>query len=82
MKKDLHTDKYRMVAFKDVSTGEIFLTKSTANARETVVVDGVEYPQVSLEITSSSHPFYTGKMKLVDTAGRVERFKRKYGIRD
>ncbi len=82
MKKDLHTTAYRMVAFKDVSTGDVFLTKSTASARETVTIDGVEYPQVSLEITSASHPFYTGKMKLVDTAGRVERFKKKYGIRD
>jgi len=67
-----------MVAFKDMSNGDTFITRSTANTRETEVIDGVEYPLVKLEISSSSHPFYTGKMKLVDTAGRVDKFMNRY----
>ncbi len=71
MKEGIHPNNYRLVAFKDMSNGQVFLTKSTIQSRENEVVDGVEYPLVKLEISSSSHPFYTGKMKLVDTAGRV-----------
>ncbi len=67
-----------MVAFKDMSNGDTFITRSTVNARETEVIDGVEYPVIKLEISSSSHPFYTGKMKLVDTAGRVDKFMNRY----
>ena len=67
-----------MVAFKDMSNGDTFITRSTANTRETEVIDGVEYPVIKLEISSSSHPFYTGKMKLVDTAGRVDKFMNRY----
>lgn len=67
-----------MVAFKDMSNGDTFITRSTVNARETEEIDGVEYPVVKLEISSSSHPFYTGKMKLVDTAGRVDKFMNRY----
>ena len=78
MKKGIHPDNYRMVAFKDMSDGTIFLNKSTIQAKENEVVDGVEYPVVKLEISSSSHPFYTGKMKLVDTAGRVDKFMTRY----
>ena len=78
MKKGIHPDSYRLVAFKDMSNGQIFLTKSTVQAKETEVVDGVEYPVVKLEISSGSHPFYTGKMKLVDTAGRVDKFMNRY----
>ncbi len=78
MKKDIHPEEYRMVAFKDMSDGTIFLTKSTIQTKETETVDGVEYPLVKLEISSSSHPFYTGKMKLVDTAGRVDKFMNRY----
>ena len=78
MKKGIHPDNYRMVAFKDMSNGEIFITRSTAEAKETIEVDGVEYPLVKVEISRTSHPFYTGKMKLVDTAGRIDKFKRKY----
>jgi len=78
MKKGIHPDSYRLVAFKDMSNGEIFLTKSTIQTRENEVVDGTEYPLVKLEISSSSHPFYTGKMKLVDTAGRVDKFMNRY----
>jgi len=78
MKKGIHPDNYRVVAFKDMSNGNIFLNKSTIQTRETEIVDGEEYPVVKLEISSSSHPFYTGKMKLVDTAGRVDKFMNRY----
>ena len=78
MKAGIHPDNYRMVAFKDMSNEDVFLTKSTANAKETIEVDGVEYPLIKLEISRTSHPFYTGKMKLVDTAGRIDKFKSKY----
>ncbi len=78
MKKGIHPDNYRMVAFKDMSNGEIYITRSTAEAKETIEVDGVEYPLVKVEISRTSHPFYTGKMKLVDTAGRIDKFKKKY----
>lgn len=78
MKKGIHPENYRMVAFKDMSNGHTFITKSTAGAKETIDVDGVEYPLIKLEISSSSHPFYTGKMKLVDTAGRVDKFRSRY----
>jgi len=79
MKKGIHPEDYRLVAFKDMSDGTIFLTKSTIKTKETETVDGVEYPLAKLEISSSSHPFYTGKMKLVDTAGRVDKFMSRYG---
>merc|ERR1711916_370937 len=78
MKKGIHPENYRMVAFKDMSNGDVFLTRSTAEAKETIDVDGVEYPVVKLEISRTSHPFYTGKSKLVDTAGRIDKFKNKY----
>lgn len=78
MKKGIHPDNYRLVAFKDMSNGDVFVTRSTANTRETENVDGVDYPVIKLEISSSSHPFYTGKMKLVDTAGRVDKFMNRY----
>ncbi len=78
MKKEIHPENYRQVAFKDMSNGETFITRSTVNTRETIEIDGTEYPLVKLEISSSSHPFYTGKMKLVDTAGRVDKFRNRY----
>ena len=78
MKKGIHPESYRTVAFKDMSNGHVFITKSTVNTKETELIDGVEYPVVKLEISSSSHPFYTGKMKLVDTAGRVDKFMNRY----
>ncbi|MFD0989601.1 type B 50S ribosomal protein L31 [Mariniflexile jejuense] len=78
MKKDIHPENYRIVAFKDMSNEDVFLTKSTALTTETLEVDGVEYPLVKMEISRSSHPFYTGKSKLVDTAGRIDKFKNKY----
>ncbi len=78
MKKGIHPDKYRLVAFKDMSNENVFITKSAANTKETIVVDGVEYPLYKLEISNTSHPFYTGKIKLVDTAGRVDKFRSRY----
>ena len=71
MKKGIHPENYRLVAFKDMSNNDIFLAKSTAQTNETVSVEGVEYPLVKLEISRTSHPYYTGKAKLVDTAGRL-----------
>ncbi len=65
-----------------MSNDEVFISRSTVNARETIEIDGVTYPLVKLEITSSSHPFYTGKQKLVDTAGRVDKFMNRYGNRN
>lgn len=78
MKKDIHPENYRLVAFKDMSNDDVFITKSAADTRETLEVDGVEYPLVKLEISRTSHPYYTGKAKLVDTAGRIDKFKNKY----
>ena len=78
MKKDIHPDNYRVVAFKDISNEDVFLTKSTADTSETLEVDGVEYPLIKMEISRTSHPYYTGKSKLVDTAGRIDKFKTKY----
>ncbi|MHA7843477.1 MAG: type B 50S ribosomal protein L31 [Winogradskyella sp.] len=78
MKAGIHPENYRVVAFKDMSNEEVFLTKSTAETNETIEVDGVEYPLVKLEISRTSHPYYTGKSKLVDTAGRIDKFKNKY----
>ncbi|SEQ52902.1 LSU ribosomal protein L31P [Hyunsoonleella jejuensis] len=78
MKKGIHPENYRIVAFKDMSNDDVFLTKSTAATNETIEVDGVEYPLVKMEISRTSHPYYTGKSKLVDTAGRIDKFKNKY----
>lgn len=78
MKKEIHPKDFRMVAFRDMSTDTIVLAKSTVRTKETVEVDGTEYPLYKMEISSASHPFYTGKMKFVDTAGRVDKFMSKY----
>jgi large subunit ribosomal protein L31 len=78
MKKGIHPENYRLVAFKDMSNEQVFITKSTVATRETITVDGVEYPVVKVEISNTSHPFYTGKMKLVDTAGRVDKYLNRY----
>ncbi len=78
MKKDIHPD-YRYVVFEDLSADYRILTRSTMGARETTVwEDGNEYPLVRVDISSASHPFFTGKMKFVDSAGRVEKFQKKY----
>ena len=80
MKKGIHPE-YREVVFQDISTGFTFLTRSTVKSKETTTWnDGKEYPLVKVEVSSQSHPFYTGKQKIVDTAGRVDRFRRKYGL--
>lgn len=78
MKKGIHPESYRPVAFKDMSNEDVFITRSTVATKETIDIDGVTYPLVKLEISSSSHPFYTGKTKLVDTAGRVDKFMSRY----
>ena len=79
MKKGIHPEDYRLVVFKDMSNDYTFLCKSTAPTKETIKYeDGNEYPLVKLEISHTSHPFYTGKMKLVDTAGRVDKFRKRY----
>ena len=81
MKKGLHPESYRPVVFKDMSNEEVIITKSTIQAKETIEIDGVEYPLVKVEISNTSHPFFTGKAKLVDTAGRVDKFMNRYGNR-
>ena len=78
MKQDIHPKNYRLVALKDMSNDYTFITRSTAASRETINIDGVEYPLIKLEISNTSHPFYTGKMKLVDTAGRIDKFMNRY----
>ncbi|CAN5132162.1 type B 50S ribosomal protein L31 [soil metagenome] len=78
MKKDIHPQEYRPVLFVDSSNGTEFLIPSTVSTKETAKArDGKEYPMFNVEISSSSHPFYTGQEKVMDTAGRVERFKQK-----
>ena len=78
MRKDLHPE-FREVVFKDVSCDWELLTKSTIKAKETIKKDGKEYPLVKVDISSQSHPFYTGKQRLIDTEGRAEKFRKKYG---
>ena len=81
MKPDIHPN-YRPVVFQDLSEGANFVIRSTVQTDDTITLDdGVEYPLVKVEISSASHPFFTGTMKIVDTAGRVERFERRYGKR-
>ncbi|MGY0399021.1 MAG: type B 50S ribosomal protein L31 [Ostreibacterium sp.] len=78
MKKDIHPN-YRQVVFQDIGADFAFLTKSTIATKDTIKwEDGTEYPLAKVEISSKSHPFYTGKQNIVDTAGRVDRFKKKY----
>lgn len=79
MKKGIHPKDYKFVVFQDMSNGYAFMSKSTAKSKETIKwEDGNEYPLIKLEISHTSHPFFTGKMKLVDTAGRVDKFKNRY----
>ena len=79
MKKGIHPENYRPVVFKDMSNGDMFLSRSTCRSNETVEFEGETYPVVKIEISNTSHPFYTGKSKLVDTAGRVDKFMSRYG---
>ncbi|KGN75655.1 50S ribosomal protein L31 [Porphyromonas macacae] len=81
MKKGIHPENYRPVVFKDMSNEDIFITRSTIATKETIEIDGVTYPLCKVEISSTSHPFFTGKAKLVDTAGRVDKFMNRYGDR-
>jgi large subunit ribosomal protein L31 len=79
MKKDIHPSSYRTVVFKDISTDDAFLCRSCVASKEMVTwEDGKEYPLVKMEISAYSHPFFTGKMKFVDTAGRIDKFNKKF----
>lgn len=80
MKPEIHPE-YRQVVFQDQSSGDNIIVGSTMQTSETITLDGVEYPLAKVELSSRSHPFFTGQMKIVDTAGRVERFERRYGAR-
>ena len=81
MKKGIHPESYLLVAFKDMSNEDVFITRSCASTKETIEIDGVEYPLVKVEISNTSHPFYTGKTKILDTAGRVDMFYQRYKAR-
>lgn len=78
MKKGIHPKDYRDVVFKDMSNDTYIITKSTVGTKDKIEIDGTEYPLVKLEISSTSHPYYTGKMKFVDSAGRVDKFNQRY----
>lgn len=77
MKTDIHPD-YAFVVFRDLASGETFLTRSTRTSEKTIELDGTEYPLIDVEISSASHPFYTGKQRILDSAGRVEKFNTRY----
>ncbi len=79
MKQGIHPQSYRFVIFRDMSNNTSFLSRSTANSKETAKwEDGNEYPLIKLEISNTSHPFFTGKSMLVDTAGRIDKFNKRY----
>ncbi len=78
MKADIHP-KYREVVFQDLSSDLVFKTRSTVQTKETIEFEGEEYPLVKVEVSSKSHPFYTGKHKIMDAGGRVDKFKKRYG---
>lgn len=78
MKEGIHPE-YHPAIFRDVSTGDEIMTRSTITSKDKREVDGVEYNVISMDITSFTHPFFTGKQKLLDTEGRIDRFRRKYG---
>lgn len=77
MKTDIHPD-YQPIVFRDLASGETFLTRSTLTSEKTIELDGVTYPLVEVEISSASHPFYTGKQRILDSAGRVEKFNQRF----
>lgn len=81
MKQGIHPD-YHQVVFMDSSTGKKFLAGSTVQSSETVDYEGTEYPLVRVEISSDSHPFYTGKQKFAQADGRIDRFNKKYGLQN
>lgn len=78
MKEGIHPD-YREVVFQDMSNDFKFITRSTIQTKESINFEGKEYPLIKIEVSSESHPFYTGKHKIVDTAGRVDKFRKKFG---
>ncbi len=79
MKSGIHPENYRFVVFKDMSNNDMFMSRSCVQTKEIVKwEDGKEYPLIKLEISSTSHPFFTGKMKLIDTAGRIDKFNKRY----
>ena len=77
MKTEIHPD-YKPIVFRDLASGETFLTRSTITSDKTIELDGETYPVIDVEISSASHPFYTGKQRIMDSAGRVEKFKNRY----
>jgi large subunit ribosomal protein L31 len=77
MKSETHP-KYEAVVFRDLASGETFLTRSTVSSDKTIELDGTSYPVIDVEISSASHPFYTGKQRIMDSAGRVEKFNTRY----
>ena len=77
MKTEIHPD-YQPIVFRDLASGETFLTRSTVTSTKTIELDGETYPVIDVEISSASHPFYTGKQRIMDSAGRVEKFKNRY----
>ena len=77
MKTDIHPE-YQAVVFRDLGSGETFLTRSTVTSDKTIELDGETYPVIDVEISAASHPFYTGKQKILDTGGRVARFEKRY----
>ena len=79
MQKGIHPE-YRFVVFKDITCDFQFITRSCVESNQTTEIDGTEYPLINIDISSASHPFYTGTQRIMDTAGRVERFYRKYGF--
>ncbi|MCJ8288526.1 MAG: type B 50S ribosomal protein L31 [Crocinitomicaceae bacterium] len=82
MRKDIHPDNYRQVVFKDMSNEYSFICNSCADSSETIQMeDGKEYPLIKLDISYKSHPFFTGVVQFVDTAGRIDKFKTRYGSR-
>ncbi|MCS4277034.1 type B 50S ribosomal protein L31 [Mycetocola lacteus] len=77
MKTDIHPT-YEAVVFRDLASGETFLTRTTVTSDKTIELDGVTYPVIDVEISSASHPFYTGKQRIMDSAGRVEKFNQRF----
>ncbi|GAA4356339.1 type B 50S ribosomal protein L31 [Microbacterium rhizosphaerae] len=77
MKTDIHPN-YQAVVFRDLGSGELFLTRSTVSSDKTIEFEGAEYPVIDVEISSASHPFYTGKQRILDSAGRVEKFNQRF----
>jgi large subunit ribosomal protein L31 len=77
MKTDIHPE-YNAIVFRDLASGATFLTRSTTTSDKTIELDGVTYPVIDVEISSESHPFYTGKQRIMDSAGRVEKFNQRF----